>query len=101
MQMFPMKLITIVCEAVLRDPLIRKIRAAGARGCSYTSTQGVGSNEDRRDDVFSANSEVKVVCTSDVADKILADIADHYFGKYAIVLWVSDVEVIRQSHFVT
>ena len=97
--MIPMKLITIVCESVLRDPLVRRIRAAGARGCSYTSTQGVGQHEDRTDDVFSANFELKVVCPSDVADKILADIADHYFGKYAIVLWVSDVEVIRESHF--
>jgi nitrogen regulatory protein P-II 2 len=99
MQLHPMKLITIVGEEILRDQLVRKIREAGAKGCSYASTQGVGSHEARHNDVFSANFELKVVCPEKVADVVMTLLAEHYFGKYAIVAWISDVEVVRPGHF--
>ena len=99
MQLHPMKLLTVVAEEVLRDPIVRKMQELGARGCSYHSTQGVGLHEVRHNDVFSANVQLKVVCTKEVGEAILLHLADHYFGKYAIVAWLGDVEVVRPQHF--
>ena len=99
MQLHPMKLITIVAEEVLRDQLVRKLLEMGATGCSYHSTQGTGLSEARHGDVFSANVQIKVVCPAGVAEKIMAYLSEHYFGKYAMVAWLSDVEVVREAHF--
>ena len=81
MQLYPMKLITIVGEEILRDQLVRKVREAGAKGCSYTSTQGVGSHEARHNDVFSANFELKVVCPEKVADVVMISVGRALFRK--------------------
>jgi len=99
MQLHPMKRITIIGEEILRDQLVRKLRAFGVSGCSYHSTQGVGSHESRHDDVFSSNFQLEAVCPKALAETIIADLAEHYFGKYAIVAWLSDVEVVREAHF--
>ena len=97
MKLHPMKLITIVAEEILRDQLAHKILELGAKGCSYHSTLGLGTHKERHNDVFSANFQMKVVCPPNVADKILSHLDEHYFGKFAIVAWVSDVEVVPQG----
>ena len=100
MQLFPMKQITVIGEEVLRDQLMRKILELGATGCSYSSTQGVGAHGERSNDVFSANFQLNVICPATVAESILGYLAAHYFGKYAVVAWLSDVEVVRKAHFI-
>ena len=100
MQLYPMKLITVVGEEVLRDQVMRKIMELGATGCSYASTQGVGSHGERYNDVFSANFQLKAVCTAKVAETIFGYLSEHYFGRYAVVAWLSDVEVLREAHFI-
>ena len=99
MQLYPMKMVTVVGEEVLRDQIVRKILELGATGCSYHSTQGRGTTAARHNDVFSANFQLKTVCPKDVAEKILGYLAEHYFQRYAVVAWLSDVEVVRPAHF--
>ena len=43
MQLYSLKLVTVVAEEVLKDQLVRKILELGATGCSYHSTEGTGS----------------------------------------------------------
>jgi nitrogen regulatory protein P-II 2 len=99
MQLHPMKMITVVGEEVLRDPIVRKILELGATGCSYHSTQGRGTTAARHNDVFSANFQLKAVCPPAVAEAILTFLAEQYFQRYAVVAWLSDVEVVRPEHF--
>ncbi len=99
MQLHPMKMITIVGEEILRDQVVRKLLDLGATGCSYHSTQGVGTHEGRHNDVFSANFQLKAVCSAEVANDMMTHLAESYFGKYAIVAWLGDVEVVRPAHF--
>jgi nitrogen regulatory protein P-II 2 len=100
MQLYPMKQITVIGEEVLRDQMMRKILELGATGCSYSSTQGVGKHGERSNDVFSANFQLKVVCTAKVAEAILGHLSAQYFGRYAVVAWLTDVEVVREAHFI-
>jgi hypothetical protein len=99
MQLHPMKHITIIGEEILRDQMVRRLRSLGISGCSYHSVYGVGSHESRRDDVFSANFQLEAVCPKPLAEQMMAFLNEHYFGKYAIVAWLSDVEVVREKHF--
>ncbi len=100
MQLYSLKLVTVVAEEVLKDQLVRKILELGATGASYHSTEGTGSRTARHDDVFGENFQLKVVCPQDVAERILTYISHHYFDDYAIVAWVSDVQVVRGSHYI-
>ena len=100
MQLQSLKLVTIVAEEVLKEQLVHKILELGATGCSYHPTQGTGSRSARHDDVFGENFQMKIVCPDDVAQKIVNYISHNYFEKYAIVCWVSDVEVMRGAHYV-
>ncbi len=99
MQLERLKLITIVAEKILKDQLVPKVLELGATGCSYHPTEGKGLRKARHDDAFSENFQMKVVCPSDVATTILTYISEHYFEHYAIVAWLSDVEVLRGKHF--
>ncbi len=99
MQLEPMKLITIVAEKLLKDQMVQKVLELGATGCSYHPTEGKGLREARHNDAFSENFQMKIVCPSDVATKILTYISENYFEHYAIVTWVTDVEVMRGKHF--
>jgi hypothetical protein len=100
MQLYPLKLVTVVAEEVLKDQLVRKILELGATGCSYHPTQGTGSRSARHNDMFSENFQLKVVCPQDVAEKILTYISHHFFDEYAVVAWIADVQVVRGSHYV-
>ncbi len=99
MELEPMKLITVVAERFIKDQLVPKVLELGATGCSYHPTEGKGLREARHDDAFSENFQMKVVCPTDVAETIMAYIAEHYFEHYAIVAWLTDVEVMRGKHF--
>ncbi len=100
MQMAKLKLLTIVAEEILKDRLIKKVQELGATGCSYHRTQGVGSRSTRHNDMFGENLQMKIVCSAEVAEKILKYIADNYFETYAIVAWLGDVEVMRGDDYV-
>jgi nitrogen regulatory protein P-II 2 len=99
MQLEPMKLITIVAEKFIKDQIVSKVLELGATGCSYHPTEGKGLREARHDDAFSENFQLKVVCPADVCERIMTYISEHYFAHFAIVAWVTDVDVLRGKHF--
>ncbi len=95
MQLKKLKLVTIIGETVLREPLIHKVLELGAPGVSYHSTGGTGSRGTRHDVVLGENVQIKVVCTTEVAESILSFISNHYYEHYACIAWMNDVEVIH------
>jgi nitrogen regulatory protein P-II 2 len=99
MQLVKLKLITIVAEEILKDRLVKKVQELGATGCSYHRTQGVGSRSTRHNDMFGENLQMRIVCSDEVAERILKYIADNYFDTYAIIAWLDDVEVLRGDHY--
>ncbi len=99
MQLESMKLITIIAEKFLKDQMIQKVLELGATGCSYHPTEGKGLREARHDDMFSENFQMKVVCPAEVATAIMTYVAENYFEHYAIVAWVTNVDVMRGKHF--
>ena len=100
MQLYTLKLVTIVAEEILKDRLVKRVQELGATGASFHRTQGVGSRSARHNDMFGENIQMKVVCTKEVADAILKYVSVNYFENYAIVAWMGDVEVVRGSHYV-
>jgi nitrogen regulatory protein P-II 2 len=100
MKTVPLKLVTIVAEAVLEDRLLRELAAAGARGHTVSTARGRGSRGVRASDWEGGNVRIEVLAADEVSDRVLDLLADRYFPHYAVVAWVERVEVVRGDKYV-
>ena len=99
MQLYPLKHVTIVAETILKDQLTRKVLELGATGFSCIEVSGDGSR-DARSVIAGENLKLDVICPNEVADAILTYISHNLFENYGCIAWVTDVSVVRGSHYV-
>ena len=94
------KLVTIVTEAILEVELCEHLEKLGATGYTVTNARGSG-HRGIRDAGWSSSSNVRieVVCNEEVAQRIAASLRDNYYSDYAMILFESDVRVLRPEKF--
>lgn len=94
------KLITIVTEAVLETELCEELLKLGASGYTVSNARGRGSRG-VRDAGWSSNSNIRVeiVCSNDVAHRIEQHMREKYYDDYAMIIFESDVRVLRKDKF--
>ena len=100
MKPHPLKLVTIVAEAVLEDRLLRDLQQLGVRGWTVSTARGKGSRGLRVSDWEGGNVRIEVLANEQVADKVLDLLAEQYFPAYAVVAWVENVQVVRGEKYV-
>lgn len=94
------KLITIVTEAALEDRICEALPGLGATGYTVVNARGRGSRGVRDAGWSSSgNIRIEVVCKADTAEKIVSVLRERYYRDYAMVIFVSDVEVLRADKF--
>ncbi len=94
------KLLTVVTEAALEHLLIDDIQSLGAVGYTITDARGKGSRGTRNAGwETSGNIRLEIICDDDTAMKISQYLQEKYYNNYAMILFISDVEVIRQDKF--
>jgi len=94
------KLLTVITEEALERPLVKIITEAGARGYTITEAWGAGERGVRGPGVEQgANIRVEVICEQDMAWQIAEILHQKYFRDFAMVLYLSDVEVMRGEKF--
>lgn len=100
MQRHTRKLLTVVTEAALEATLTREIDRLNAHGYTITDARGKG-HRGVRSAGWEANSNIRieVVCDEETADAISAYLREHYYEDYAMILFVSDVDVLRPEKF--
>jgi hypothetical protein len=99
MQLHPLKHITIVAESILKEPLSRRVLELGATGFTCIEASGDGSRG-ARSVIAGENVKIDVICPEDIAEAILTYISHHCFEKYGCIAWVTDVSVVRGSHYI-
>jgi nitrogen regulatory protein PII len=94
------KLLTIVTEAALEASLCRDLERLGAHGYTVTNARGKGSRG-KRDAGWEtdANIRVEVVCDQATAARITEHMQRRYYDNYAMILLLSDVQVLRPEKF--
>lgn len=94
------KLLTVVTEAVLESSLAQDLDRLGASGYTIVNARGRGSRGVRDGD-WSSNSNIRieVVCDAELAERISLHLKDTYYSDYAMILYLSDVEVLRPEKF--
>jgi nitrogen regulatory protein PII len=93
-------LFTVITEATLEQPLLRELDRLGVRGYTISDARGKG-NRGVRDAAWgeTANIRIEVICTRELAERVLEFLHKHYYANYAMVTFVQDVEVIRLDKF--
>lgn len=96
------KLVTIICEAELENDLVRDLQELEAKGYTITDARGRGARG-VRDATWTAgaNIRVEVLCDERIATAIVNHLAERYYAHYAMVMFVSDVAVLRPEKFST
>ncbi len=94
-----LKKVTIVAERLLREQILGLIRKHGASGWSIAAVEGEGSRGNRTSDFEGRNSQIDTIVSAETADAIMADIAENYFADWAVIVYTSDVEVLRGEKY--
>lgn len=99
-QPFVRKLLTVVTESALESRMRRDLQRLGASGYTITDARGKG-HRGVRDAGWDAsgNIRVEVVCDEPTARRIAAHLQQTYYDDYAMILLLSDVEVMRPEKF--
>ena len=93
-------LLTIITEAVIEQSLLRDFENLGIRGYTVSDARGRGSRGIRDaawDEV--ANIRIEVICQRAQAERLLTHIQERYYADYAMVAFVSEIEILRPEKF--
>ena len=100
MNLHPMKLVTIVCEAYAQEPVTKLLGEVGAHGWTVFAVEGDGSRGKRPADIREfANIQIEVIVPPEVAQQLLARLGQDFFPRYAMIAFESDVRVLRREKF--
>lgn len=95
----PMRLVTIVAESVLQDRLLAAVMEAGATGYTISPAAGVGSRGLRATTLGGENLRIEALLPDPAADALMGALARDWFPHYAVVAWVTAVEVLRGAKY--
>ena len=86
-------LVTVICEAVLQDRLIKLLQSLNVSGYTIIPAQGAGSHGRRMGDMagYNTNIEVKTIVSSEVSDRLLEDLK-HFPPNHAKIAFRQNVE---------
>ena len=94
------KLVTIITEAALESELLGRLERLGASGYTVTNARGKGSRGIRDAGwTSSSNIRIEVICSEELAAKITQYLHEKYYQHYAMVVYESDVSVLREGKF--
>ncbi len=94
------KLVTIVTEALIEKEIVNELQSLGASGYTITDARGRGHRGIRNAGwEHGANVRIEVVCDEQLAATIAATLRERYYGNYAMILFLSDVTVLRPDKF--
>jgi nitrogen regulatory protein P-II 2 len=100
MDTFPMKLVTIICEALAREPLTELIEECGAHGYTLFAVEGSGAKGLRVADIQEfGNIQVEVILRPAHSEKLLERLQQDFFPRYTMIAYESDVRVLRGEKF--
>jgi hypothetical protein len=93
-------LLTIVTEGVIERQLIEEIKRYGAHGYTIVDARGEGSRGARTAEwEYSKNIRLETICDRPVAEAIMAHLAQTYYADYAMIAYLTEVQVIRPEKF--
>ncbi len=93
-------LLTVICEAALEKKLVVDLQQLGAPGWTISDARGRGGRGVRSAGWDTeGNIRVEIICTRDIAERIANHLQARYYANFAMVCYLSQVEVLRPEKF--
>jgi Pyruvate/2-oxoacid:ferredoxin oxidoreductase gamma subunit len=93
-------LLTVFTETSVEQLLVRDMDRMGVRGYTISDARGKGSRGVRDASWDEArNIRIEVICARQQAEELLAHLQARYYSNYAMVAYLSEVEVLRPDKF--
>jgi nitrogen regulatory protein PII len=95
-----MKLVTVICEALAREPVQRLLREVGAHGYTVFPVEGTGAQGERAGDIREfGNIQVEVILPAEAAETLLQRLQADFFPRFTMIAYESEVRVLRREKF--
>ncbi len=91
--------VTIVAERLLRDELLDLLKRHGATGWTITAVEGEGSRGVRASEWEGRNVQIETLVHPDISGPMMEEIASRYFEDWAVIVYSSDVDVLRGDKY--
>lgn|GEM_PF-307018 len=101
-QLYPLKLVSVVGETVIMEEIAQRALGFGATGFSMIEiSNGRGSRSARNVNLTGEAKTMKLefVVSMEIAEKIVKYVSQEYFEDYACIAWLSDVQVMRGEQY--
>ena len=94
-----LKKVTVIAERVLRDDVLALLKRHHASGWTLTEVTGEGSRGMRASEWEGSNVKIHSLVSPAKAEAIMEDIAAQFFADWSLVVYASDVEVLRGEKY--
>ena len=91
--------VTIVAERLLQARLLKMLDEEGATGYTMLAAEGRGSRGVNAADFEGRHLQLETIVPPEVGRRILERIADELLEDYAVIVYLSDVSVLRRHKF--
>jgi nitrogen regulatory protein P-II 2 len=91
--------VTVIAERVLRDDLLDLLKRHGATGWTLTAVEGEGSRGIRASEWEGRSVQIDTLVSPLAADAIMEEIADTYFSDWSVIVFATEVEVLRGEKY--
>ncbi|RBP51657.1 P-II family nitrogen regulator [Arenicella xantha] len=94
------KLVTVFTEAAIESSLVHELDGIGVPGYTITNARGKGSGGVRSGAwEANANIRVEILCAEALAELLISRLQERYYEHYSMVMYMSDVDVLRPEKF--
>ena len=101
MKLYNVKLLTVICEILSQKNVIDILNKHNITGYTLYEVEGNGARGLRGQGLKNEkNVKVEVIMQKETLQDVVEEIARTLFTNFAIVLYVSDVDVLRTEKFV-
>ena len=100
MKLYTTKLLTVTCEILAKPNIIEILKKNNVSGYTSYEVDGQGSKGTRGEGFRNEkNIKIEVILSQNKCSDIVEEIARTMFSDFAIIVYVSDVGVIRPEKF--
>ncbi len=94
-----LKLVTIIATRLIAEEIVSAILRLGAKGYTATDARGQGARGLEPLDWEGSNTRLETIVSAEVAERIIAHLADTYFAHHGVIAFQQDVEVVRGEKY--
>ncbi len=101
MKLFDVKLLTVTCEILAQNNILEIISRHGVTGYTLYEVSGNGSKGVRGQGFKNEkNVKIEIISTEARLKDIVEEITRSLFSDFAIIVYLSDVQVLRPEKFI-